>query len=668
MEKNKVPPIDQINTLSVARFLDSMVEENKANQRFCFILGSGASYTSGIRTGETLMRQWRDTLLEKGMDYIKDCVRAARYEWEECRRIFEEPADKLRNEDYFTLYDIRFVGGRSAGYAALEEEMSCRSPNVGYYYLASILDKTDNRLVITTNFDSLTEDALFYYSGKHPLVLGHEKLAAYVDKVDSKPVVAKIHRDLLMEPMNRLEQMKQLQEEWEGPLSAALYRYIPVVVGYAGGDKTLMSLLEKLKLKGIFWCTLDREGEKGLPDAARRIIHKNNGYWIRIQGFDELMYRMANTMDKLPNLAEMHEAMNKRHDDFKQKHEALKNKYSPSSMKDDKDGADQDDLAMQQAVLHEEGRKMPELADYNQLLSDGLTAWKRGDAEQALELYAKAIALDPNCAKGYDYRSTLYHRQGKYELALADAAKTVELEPKNAAYHRSHGVTLHNMGRYEEALKSYTKAMELLPDQANYHHCRAISLHALGRYEEALEDRSRAVELDPDNAAYLQQRSLTLRALDRYEEALADMNKAVNLAPDNALYLHSRALTLHVMRRFDAALEDRDRAVTLEPDNAVYHNQRGVTLHELKRYDEALEAYSRAMELCPNQANDHYCRALTLRSLGRDADALEDAVKATELAPTQSHYWKNRGLILANLGRAEEAKECFAKADELKKK
>ena len=191
MKIEKIPALKRIDDMSVSRFLDCICEENQANQRFCFILGSGASYTSGIRTGVELMKQWLKELKDKGTEYIKECTRAANYEWENCKHIFEEPVENLKNEDYFTLYDIRFVGCPTAGYAALEKEMEDHAPNVGYYYLASILANTDNRIVITTNFDSLTEDALFYYSGHHPLVLGHEKLASYVASVDRKPVVQK---------------------------------------------------------------------------------------------------------------------------------------------------------------------------------------------------------------------------------------------------------------------------------------------------------------------------------------------------------------------------------------------------------------------------------------------------------------------------------------------
>lgn len=49
-----------------SRFLDHIYENYQAGQRYCFVLGAGASKMSKIRTGEELMREWRDHLKEKG--------------------------------------------------------------------------------------------------------------------------------------------------------------------------------------------------------------------------------------------------------------------------------------------------------------------------------------------------------------------------------------------------------------------------------------------------------------------------------------------------------------------------------------------------------------------------------------------------------------------------
>ena len=62
-----------------------------------------------------------------------------------------------------------------------------------------LTDKGRNNLVITTNFDSLVEDALFMYTSSKPLVINHELLADYAgDPNISRPIIAKVHRGIFL--------------------------------------------------------------------------------------------------------------------------------------------------------------------------------------------------------------------------------------------------------------------------------------------------------------------------------------------------------------------------------------------------------------------------------------------------------------------------------------
>lgn len=51
--------------LSEKHFVSRMYEEYQSDVRFCFILGAGASVSSGIPTGLQMMRGWRDYLLRE---------------------------------------------------------------------------------------------------------------------------------------------------------------------------------------------------------------------------------------------------------------------------------------------------------------------------------------------------------------------------------------------------------------------------------------------------------------------------------------------------------------------------------------------------------------------------------------------------------------------------
>lgn len=208
--------------MMVNRFLDQIYEGySVTGKKYCFILGAGASRSSGIRTGEQLMKEWHQYLWadERGCEYIKECADDLdpQYGRDIYKRFFNQDYI-IKNDDYFDLFDLRFAGRTNDGYSFLENELEGKTPSYGYFPLAILLANTRNHLVITTNFDSLIEDALLIYTDKHPQVVSHESLAPYISGEFKRPVVAKIHRSLYFNPLNRRKDMDALAKNWEGVL------------------------------------------------------------------------------------------------------------------------------------------------------------------------------------------------------------------------------------------------------------------------------------------------------------------------------------------------------------------------------------------------------------------------------------------------------------------
>ncbi len=665
------------------RFLDHIADGYQAGQRYCFVLGAGAAKASGIRTGEEMMREWRAYLQKRGIDYIRDCAQDLRLADEDCLPLFDDDYT-LKNDDYFTLFDLRFAGEHNVAYAYLEKEMEGKYPSYGYFPLAMLLSNTENRLVITTNFDTLLEDALYTYTFKHPLVVGHESLASYIESDSRHPVIAKIHRDLLFRPFNRKADMEKLKDEWEQPLRNALSRYIPIVIGYAGGDHTFMSLLQKIDLKGIYWC---HTGDTP-PENIENTVARHDGYLVKILGFDEIMFQLGDRFTKEANFCDpcdyIQEQARKRCALYQESLEKIKEKYEigktlpkDSSSRDGEDhgpkgtsGGDGDDEAIAgliDAIERYDRQEGGEAADsdFSKLLSEAWKKMRSGKNEEALSLYTQLIGLDSDNASHYDRRSTILHRMKRYSDAVEDDTKAIDLDPDNAKYYYSRSVTLHAMREYERALTDQTKAIELDPDNARYYYSRGVTLHEMKKYEHAWTDQTKAIELNPDNAKYYNSRGITLHEMKKYERALTDKTKAIELEPDNAEYYNSRSLTLHEMREYERALTDQTKAIELDPDNAKYYNSRGNTLHEMKKYERALTDKTKAIELDPDNAEYYSSRSVTLHKMREYERAWTDQTKAIELDPDNARYYYSRGVTLHAMRKYERALTDKTKAIEL---
>src|SRR6266404_4697691 len=190
--------IPTYSSTTLVQHIADMVKDNP-QIRYCFILGAGASKSSGIKTGGELANIW--------FDGIKRLFPESHDEW---IRLNEIDVDDLASS-YGKLYKRRFEVNPEEGYHFIQTEIANSKPSYGYSVLARLLG-TQHNVVITTNFDPLTEYALFIYTENRPLVCGHESLSKFVSPTTSRPIVIKIHRDQLLAPKSAEEELSVLEK------------------------------------------------------------------------------------------------------------------------------------------------------------------------------------------------------------------------------------------------------------------------------------------------------------------------------------------------------------------------------------------------------------------------------------------------------------------------
>ena len=217
---------------------------NENQKKFCFILGAGASVTSKIPTGKKLAEKWFKQLKT-------DILSKQEFnEWMKENKNIDK--DNLA-KDYGQIYDKRYELDPKDGFDCLEKIMEKSEPSIGYAMLAQILTSSNNNIVITTNFDSLCEDALFIYTQKKPLVIGHESLAGFIQLHMSRPCIVKLHRDFLLSPKSKDSDTKTLSEKFEKSLKKSLKIILLLLLGMVEMMKVLWVFLNPLIiLKAIF--------------------------------------------------------------------------------------------------------------------------------------------------------------------------------------------------------------------------------------------------------------------------------------------------------------------------------------------------------------------------------------------------------------------------------
>ena len=534
--------------ISAKRLSQMMKELSESSERFCFILGSGASVESGIPSGSTLEMQWMDCLMGKMEDrgmpamdagetreiagtlYAEKAIEHDFGEIEAAWLRAKKENKPIPSEYYFDIYKLRFHSNPRQGYNYLEKIMEQCDPSLGYHTLAKLLAENSlHNLVITTNFDSLVEDALFLYTDKRPLVVSHESLADYMEANIRRPIIAKVHRGLMYAPLNSPENLQELKPEWQRALSQAFSIYTPIVIGYAGGDHSLMSFLEKetTSIRGsIYWCYRGKRSRAGLPgENIQSLVANHNGYFVAIDGFDALMVEIGKTMysDAIrPGLTK--DKLQKKLDERLRNYNAQWDKLNENQ---EMQKALQEMNAAEQK--EEKQREKEELLTAQDYFRRGFRASSEGHTQEAVKEYSKAIELDPSFASAYHNRGILYNKLGEQQKALDDYNKAIELDPSYAHAYNGRGNVYSDLGEQQKALEDYNKAIELDPIHKFAYRNRGLLYSKLGNLEAAVKDYTQAIQLDPKyKNAYLN-RADAYSALGQESLAEADRKAAAEL-------------------------------------------------------------------------------------------------------------------------------------------
>lgn len=647
--------VEEYRLISVNQLIKTLKEGRINSERFCFIIGSGASVSSGIPTGITLEYQWMKELEEtSGMEEIREVAKNLRnyleHDFSDIEKDWEktkETGAPLPSEYYFDIYKLRFYPNHRNGYHYLEKIMANKNPGFGYHPLALMLtDGTGSNLVITTNFDSLVEDALFLYTDHKPLVINHELLAEYAgDSNIKRPIIAKVHRGIFFDPLNQPEETNELKGKWHDVLASVFQNYTPVVIGYGGGDNSLMNLLEDRNIKmknGIYWCYFEKYG---LPnDKIQTLIKEKNGYLVRTAGFDATMLAIGNAL--FPEKIGVHEAeeyLNNRTSiqiaNYEQEYKRLtelENEHNEVCVKNQTNQSENDFRIEIQKM-----KERAEVSEKERQEQNRMTAWdywRQGNRycdmrqyEKAVENYSSAIDMQSNIAQFYNSRGIAYCNLEKYEKAIIDYDKAIELNPRGAKIYVNRGFAFYKLGKYNNAIDEFNRAIELNPELASAYNNRGLTYDSLNEPEKALNEYNKAIELNPEFSHAYGNRGFTYNCLGKYDKAIANLDKAIELNPKHVEAYNNRGFAYNCLGDYDRAIADLDKAIDLEPEVANPYKHYGVIYRKKGDYDKAVEYLTKAIERNPEYKEAYEERAEVYRLMGEVSKAETDEKAAAKL-------------------------------------
>lgn len=91
----------------------------------------------------------------------------------------------------------------------------------------------------------------------------------------------------------------------------------------------------------------------------------------------------------------------------------------------------------------------------------GIRSCRKGNLDEAISEFNRAIRLDPTCAKAYHNRGVAWILKGDYDQAIADFDAAIGLNPAYAVAYRNRGLAFERKGEKEKAEKDYKMSRQL---------------------------------------------------------------------------------------------------------------------------------------------------------------------------------------------------------------
>ncbi|XP_010269225.1 PREDICTED: TPR repeat-containing thioredoxin TTL1-like [Nelumbo nucifera] len=321
--------------------------------------------------------------------------------------------------------------------------------------------------------------------------------------------------------------------------------------------------------------------------------------------------------------------------------------------------------------------------DPEELKLQGNEEFKKGRFVEALALYDRAIALDPEKASYRSNKSAALTGMGRLIEAALECREAIRIDP---SYHRAHHrlATLYlRLGEAEKALNHYKQSgpeansNEIAQAEVLQTHLNKLAeARKLKDWQMLLKETECTISSGADSApqVFALQAEALLR-LCRHQDADATLSKGPEFEMEACTKFFGPSVTAQLLLiraqvdmsvgRFDDAVAESQRAIRLDSSNnevsavvkkaraVAAARSRGNNLFKDSKFLEASMAYSEGLEYDPFNSVLLCNRAACRSKLGQFEKAVDDCTKALNVRPSYSKAILRRADCNAKLERWE---------------
>ncbi len=289
------------------------------NNSFDIFLGSGASISSGIPSGNELVWHFKKEILSAegkiNGNKINDLKIGSNRKLIQSYFNIEEEK-KIKN--LYSYYFEKCYPDAQIREDFLTTLIKNRKPTIGHICLSALINYSRLHNVWTTNFDDLVEKAVNSMGISCAVISAKDSktVSGYREDI---PKVVKLHGDFKYDALqNTDEELQDLESSLSEHFISSSQQKGLIVIGYSGSDESVIKALQKAVNadapfpRGLIWCLRkDDYPSETLISIMNEANKKNkNSGFMYIDTFDYFLFELYHTMNvtiqQIDSLAKVH--------------------------------------------------------------------------------------------------------------------------------------------------------------------------------------------------------------------------------------------------------------------------------------------------------------------------------------------------------------------------
>ncbi|XP_041632493.1 UDP-N-acetylglucosamine--peptide N-acetylglucosaminyltransferase 110 kDa subunit isoform X2 [Drosophila kikkawai] len=280
--------------------------------------------------------------------------------------------------------------------------------------------------------------------------------------------------------------------------------------------------------------------------------------------------------------------------------------------------------------------------------------------------YLKAIETCPGFAVAWSNLGCVFNAQGEIWLAIHHFEKAVTLDPNFLDAYINLGNVLKEARIFDRAVAAYLRALNLSANNAVVHGNLACVYYEQGLIDLAIDTYRRAIDLQPNFPDAYCNLANALKEKGQVKEAEDCYNTALRLCSNHADSLNNLANIKREQGYIEEATRLYLKALEVFPDFAAAHSNLASVLQQQGKLKEALMHYKEAIRIQPTFADAYSNMGNTLKELQDVSGALQCYTRAIQINPAFADAHSNLASIHKDSGNIPEAIQSYRTALKLK--